>query len=94
MRNRVEFLDTAKDCITRDRAATHGKAEQNFDAIARGWDWWLSIRSAGPLTAYDTAMMMVIFKAARGATNASHADNMVDLVGYGALAGELGTEDA
>ena len=33
--NRVEFLDTAKDCITRDRAATHGKAEQNFDAIAR-----------------------------------------------------------
>jgi hypothetical protein len=39
-------------------------------------------------------MMMVIFKAARGATNASHADNMVDMVGYGALAGEIGTEDA
>jgi hypothetical protein len=92
--NRVEFLDTAKDCITRDRAATHGKAEQNFDAIARGWDWWLSIRSAGPLTAYDTAMMMVIFKAARMAGNPSHGDSATDLAGYAALAGELGTEDA
>jgi hypothetical protein len=92
--NRVEFLDTAKDCITRDRAATHGKAEQNFDAIARGWDWWLSIRSAGPLTAYDTAMMMVIFKAARMAGNPAHGDSATDLAGYAALAGELGTEDA
>jgi hypothetical protein len=92
--NRVEFLDTAKDCITRDRAATHGKAEQNFDAIARGWDWWLSIRTAGPLTAYDTAMMMVIFKAARMAGNPSHGDSATDLAGYAALAGELGTEDA
>jgi hypothetical protein len=92
--NRVEFLDTAKDCITRDRAATHGAAEQNFDAIARGWDWWLSIRRVGPLTAYDTAMMMVIFKAARMAGNPSHGDSATDLAGYAALAGELGTEDA
>jgi hypothetical protein len=25
--NRLEFLDTAKDCITRDRAATHGNVK-------------------------------------------------------------------
>jgi hypothetical protein len=91
--NRVEFLDTAKDCITRDRAATHGKAEQNFDAIARGWDWWLSIRR----WAIDGIRHRDDDGDLQGGTRcdqSSHADNMVDLVGYGALAGEIGTEDA
>ena len=88
---RSEILSEANACITKDRAATHGNAEDNFAAIAGGWDWWLSIREHGPLNAFDVAMMMTIFKTARAASNRKHADNFVDGAGYYALAGEIAT---
>ena len=87
--NRSQIINTALHAITQDRAATHGNAEDNFGSIAKGWEWWLSARKSGPLTAYDVAMMMVVFKIARCGSNPAHADNSVDLVGYGALAGEI-----
>ena len=86
---RSEILSEANACITKDRAATHGNAEDNFAAIAGGWDWWLSIREHGPLSAFDVAMMMTIFKTARAASNKAHNDNFVDGAGYYALAGEI-----
>ena len=89
--NRTEILLQAERFITKDRAAEHGDAENNFSAIANGWNWWMSIRKPGPLTAYDTAMMMVIFKAARLAGNPKHQDSAVDLAGYAAIAGEIGS---
>jgi len=92
--NRSEILSEANACITKDRAATHGNAEDNFAAIAGGWEWWLSIREHGPLCAFDVAMMMTIFKTARAASNKSHHDNFVDGAGYYALAGEIATKPA
>jgi len=92
--NRSDILKEAERCITKDRAATHGNAEDNFAAIAGGWDWWLSIREHGPLCAFDVAMMMTIFKTARAASNKSHHDNFVDGAGYYALAGEIATKPA
>ena len=92
--NRAQILDQAKEYITKDRASTHGKAEDNFSNIAGGWDWWLSIRQDGPLTAYDVSVMMTLFKVARAAGNPSHLDNNVDGVGYFAIAGELGSKMA
>ena len=90
--NRTDILNTANQYITEDRAATHGNAEDNFAAIAGGWDWWLSIREHGPLSAFDVAMMMTIFKTARAASNKAHNDNFVDGAGYYALAGEIATK--
>jgi hypothetical protein len=87
--NRSNILKEAERCITKDRAATHGDAEDNFAAIAGGWEWWLSIREHGPLSAFDVAMMMTIFKTARAASNKDHNDNFVDGAGYYAIAGEL-----
>ena len=87
--NRSEILSAANICITKDRAATHGNAENNFEAIAGGWNWWLSIRPEGKLTAHDVAMMMSIFKTARVANNKNHTDNYIDNAGYQAIAGEL-----
>jgi hypothetical protein len=89
---RAKILDDAKGYVTQDRAATHGSAENNFGAIAAGWDWWMSIRQAGPLSPFDTACMMSIFKLARMASNPAHLDSAVDLCGYGAIAGELGQD--
>jgi hypothetical protein len=87
--NRSEILDTAKEYVTRDRAATHGDAEDNFTQVAEAWTWWLSERLSAPLTAYDVAQMMSLFKKARAKANKAHLDNFVDDAAYSALAGEI-----
>ena len=87
--NRSEILDTAKEYVTRDRAATHGDAEDNFTQIAFVWTWWLSERLSAPVTAYDVAQMMSLFKKARAKANKAHLDNFVDDAAYSALAGEI-----
>jgi hypothetical protein len=85
--NRSELLDTAKNVITKDRAATHGDAEENFDIIARYWSIHLGI----PVKKEDVAVMMVLFKTARIKTNPSHIDNWIDGIGYFACGGEIAT---
>lgn len=92
--NRSEILTTAAEYITKDRAATHGEAEDSFNAIAGVWGWWLATRATGPLTAFDVACMMALFKFARMAGNPAHVDSAVDACGYAALAGEIATGDA
>ena len=92
--NRADILDTAKGYVTKDRDATHGSAENNFTAIAGGWEWWASIRKPGPLGAFDVACMMTLFKLARMAGNPGHIDSAIDAAAYAALAGEIATEAA
>ena len=87
--NRTEILQTANEYITKDRAATHGQAEDSFAQIAAAWTWWLNERLSAPVTAYDVAMMMVLFKLARAKGNPQHIDNFVDGAGYLAIAGEI-----
>lgn len=84
-----DILDQAKTIITKDRAATHGDAEDSFARIADAWSWWLGSRLQGSLTAYDVAQMMSLFKKVRAQKNMGHADNGIDDVGYSALAAEI-----
>ena len=83
--NRTETLDAARQAITVDRAATHGKAENTFADIAALWSVLFGI----DITAADVAQAMVLFKCARMKANPGHADNYTDAVGYAAIAGEL-----
>lgn len=85
MMNRTDILDAAKQCITVDRAATHGDAENTFGLIAAYWSAHLDAE----VSAHDVAVMMALFKLARVKGNLSHADSYVDAVGYAALAGEI-----
>jgi len=85
--NRSQLLDTAKQIVTKDRAATHGSAEDNFETIARYWSVHLDI----PITKEDVAVMMVLLKAARIKSNPSHIDNWIDGIGYFACGGEIAT---
>jgi hypothetical protein len=89
---RAEILATATEYVTKDRAATHGDAENNFAEIAAVWTWWLGDRIARPIDAYDVAQMMSLFKKARAKGNRGHLDTVVDDVGYSAIAGEIATE--
>jgi hypothetical protein len=83
--NRAEVLDTAREYVTRDRAATHGGAENTFGRIAALWSADLGIT----ITGTDVARLMVLFKMARAYGNPTHSDNWIDAAGYAAIAGEL-----
>ena len=91
---RVDILNQAKTIITKDRAATHGDAEDSFARIADAWSWWLGTRLQGDLTAYDIAQMMSLFKKVRAQGNMGHADNGIDDVGYSAIAAEIASKPA
>lgn len=90
MVTRSEILDTAKQYVTQDRAATHGDAERNFNLIA---DYW-SAHLDQNVTDHDVAVMMCLFKLARMKSNPSHIDSAQDLCGYGSIAGEIGAKHA
>lgn len=83
--NRTELLARANEIITKDRAATHGDAENSFLQIANLWTDYLSY----PIDTKDVAVMMVLFKIARAKGNPSHEDNWVDMLGYAAIGGEI-----
>ena len=85
--NRSEILDTAKVYVTRDRAATHGNMERNFETIAAYWSIHLDVN----VTSTDVAVMMALLKTARIKENEGHADNWVDGAGYFACGGDIAT---
>lgn len=88
---RTDILNTAAEYVTRDRAATHGDAEDNFRRIADLWNAYLEPEAH--ITATDVAVMMILLKAARIASNDSNPDNWIDIAGYAACGGEIATGD-
>lgn len=85
---RGPILDTAKDCVTRDRAATHGRPEDTFGMIARVW----SARIGVDLTPAQVCILLADLKTCRAWGNPGHLDNWIDMAGYAACGGELATE--
>ena len=82
---RGQVLDTAKEYVTKDRAADHGNMEDNFNTIAAYWSVHLGVT----VDATDVAVMMNLLKAARIKSNPKHPDNWVDACGYMACGGEI-----
>lgn len=83
--NRTEILKTAQEYITKDRTATHGEAENNFNLIAELWSCYLNV----PITEDDVAALMIMLKLARIKGNPAHIDHWLDICGYSAIGGEL-----
>ena len=84
---RAEILDTAKQYVTKDRDATHGDMENNFEAIAELWESYFNHEWS--FTSTDVAVMMTLLKIARLKSNKSNPDNWVDACGYMSCGGEL-----
>ncbi len=84
---RAEILDTAKQYVTKDRDATHGDMEDNFESIAELWQIYFN--NEWDFTSTDVAVMMTLLKIARLKSNKSNPDNWVDACGYMACGGEL-----
>jgi hypothetical protein len=86
--DRDGILDAARACVTRDRAATHGDAEQSFTRIAAFW----SIHLGHQVTATDVAIMMALLKMGRIGGNPAHLDSWIDGCGYLACGGEIAAD--
>jgi len=89
--SRGSILDTAKEYVTKDRAADHGDMEDNFQRIAAYWNTHLGLISYIKDT--DVAVMMTLLKVARIHSNTANADNWIDAAGYMACGGELAGKD-
>ncbi|MEY4720079.1 MAG: Ruegeria phage vB RpoS-V16 [Pseudomonadota bacterium] len=89
--NREDYLNNARDIICNQRPGIHGTAENAFSLVADYWSVFLSKQSNVEvcISAADVAMMLALFKTARWQMNPNHADNVLDGIGYLALAGEL-----
>ncbi|MBN7755505.1 hypothetical protein JYP46_01595 [Nitratireductor aquimarinus] len=85
---RSDILETALQCVTVDRAATHGDAERTFGRIAAIW----SARLGVELSEEQVCIMLVDLKTCRAWGNPGHADNWVDMAGYAACGGEIATD--
>lgn len=87
---RAEILDTARQAVMVDRAATHGSAEDGFAEIGAHW----SIECGVTISAVQVARMMVMLKMVRAKANPAWGDNWVDAAGYSACGGEIATKEA
>lgn len=95
---RKEILETAVACVCGQREEDYGSPEDNFTVIAALWEIYLKAKCLSPsasvcVMAEDVAVMMALLKIARIATGRSKPDSYVDLAGYAACGGELGTRD-
>ena len=92
--NRAMILETAAKIVTGNREQEYGSPEDNFKQIANLWNSFLETRQGKLLTAADVAIMMILFKIGRLATGAGSVDTWLDIAGYAACGGEIGTAEA
>lgn len=89
--NRAQYLHRTEQTICRDRQDIHGNPESTHELISEYWSTYLTeeCKLEVALSAADVAIMMTLFKIARMQVNPKHQDNIVDALGYMAIAGEI-----
>lgn len=89
---RQRILEEAIKCVTRDRNASYGSPEDNFNHIADLWNAQFKSRLGEfKFTALDVAVMFCLMKIARIRTSPDKDDNYIDLAGYAACAADCAT---
>ncbi|WP_050697984.1 DUF6378 domain-containing protein [Anaeromassilibacillus senegalensis] len=93
--NRLEILDAAQKRVC-ERQNDHGKPEDNFSLIANYWEIYIKYHCVSPdgcvcIRPKDVAMLMALLKIARVCTGKKPEDSYIDLAGYAACGGEIGT---
>jgi hypothetical protein len=77
-------LETAADCVLRDRCNLYGSPENNFTEVAIGW----SVITGQEITTAQVGLMMAWLKIVRANHSPDHMDNYADGAGYFACAAE------
>ena len=86
---RSELLGAAEYAVNGSRDEQYGTPEDNFLTIARFWSAYLQ----KDVSEIDVANMMILMKLARIKRNPAHVDSWVDIAGYAACGGEIGTRN-
>lgn len=87
--DRDKILDAASDLINGQRAKDYGDAYEMHRRIAAGWSEIVGVN----VTPAQAALCMAWVKISRIVETPDHLDSFVDLVAYGALAGEIQYRD-
>lgn len=82
---RSDILSQASDIVNGAREQEYNSPENSFPLIAAYWSTYKGIK----FSPVDVAMMMALLKVARIQGGHYKFDSYVDLLGYGAIAGEL-----
>lgn len=90
--NRIDVLEQARELVCNDRQEDYGDPVVSFKSIARFWNGYLESINRCELIDVDIAAMMVLLKVARSATGDGKLDCWIDIAGYAAIAGELGSK--
>lgn len=94
--NREKILESAKDCVCKNREQQYGSPENNFSTIAFLWTNYLNASYPDSpnlvVSAEDVAAMMILLKVSRIASGTQKSDNWIDIAGYAACGGELSGE--
>lgn len=89
-RDRKKIVKAASDLMDGERAKDYGDAYEMHDRIAKGWAEILGVN----VSPHEVALCMAWLKISRLVENPGHTDSYVDLVAYGALAGEIQARDS
>ena len=87
--NKEDYLEEAHHLITGDRAEEYGDNLLNHRRIATMWNVILGKKLTQPVEPQEVAACMIALKIARLAEDTTKKDSWVDVVGYGALGGEM-----
>lgn len=85
-----DILEEAYELTSGDRQDDYGSASTSFTRIASFWSTYLSQKLNAPITALESAQMMVLLKISRSVTSTKR-DTFVDQAGYTRLAHLLAT---
>jgi hypothetical protein len=83
--DRDQILNAASDLINGQRAKDYGDAFEMHRRIGAGWSEILGVN----VSPAQVALCMAWLKISRLIETPDHLDSFVDLVAYGALAGEI-----
>ena len=84
---RTGILRAAELCVDGDRDQQYGAPYENFTMIANLW----SEAFGRTFVAEDVAVAMMLVKIARLRHDYANADTWIDIAGYAACGGEIGT---
>ena len=89
LESKEHYLEEAHFLITGDRAEEYGDNLLNHRRIATMWNVILGKKLTQPIGPEEVAACMIGLKIARLAEDTTKKDSWVDVVGYGALGGEM-----
>ena len=87
--NKKDYLKEAELLIHGDREADYGDNLLNHRRIATMWNVILGKKLITPIEPEEVAACMIGLKIARLSEDTKKKDSWVDVVGYGALGGEM-----